>query len=82
MKKVGGDETHDFFEDENGVVYHVLRSGIDFNDWSFVRKKRFDRIDRDKVDSLNHLGYLGREKWKKARDEKKTMDLRRWGYNG
>ena len=71
-------------EVEEGVfVYDPLDYlGIDFNDWSFTVKKKFDRIDRDKVNSLNHLSYLGREKWKKARAEKKTMDLRRWGFDG
>lgn len=55
---------------------------VDPEDFSFRVKKKFDKIDKEKVERLNHLGYYGHLKWIDAKARLKSRDLGRWGYKG
>lgn len=57
---------------------------VDYNDFSWRVKKKFDRIDLDKQDVLRTKKYnwMGGDKARELRAKVKTKDLRRWGYRG
>lgn len=82
MILVAEDEFHELWEDDKGNKYFIKKSSIDFNDWSFLRKKKFDRIDRNKqlVLKSKQYNWLGKDKARSLRANIKTKDLRRWGY--
>lgn len=62
------------------IIYHSPVEHIDHNDFSFRVKKKFDKIDKDRLDRLNHSGYLGRQKFKEEKAMYGSRDLRRWGF--
>ena len=64
------------------IVYKMPDSlrNIDYNNFSFRVKKKFDKLDKIKQNELNTKGYnwMGSDKARSFRSHIKTKDLRRW----
>lgn len=71
-------------EVEDGVfVYDPLDYlNIDFNDWSFTVKNKFDKIDNDRMERLKYQGIMGSVKAKTERSQYGSRHLGRWGFSG